>query len=519
MSRFQAKRLANAVTIILGVALAAEGTRRVFMAWESSLITIGVTALASILVIYSWIRTYEQLELKTSQEIFERKRLEAKLNQLNQELEERVKEQTFDLTQLTVELELEMAKHKQAKAIAQINLERAVEERTRELSTMLEISKNVTSTLELEHLLLVILEQIKSVIPYSGAAIFALENEHLEALAYQVPDLKKQVSPLHLTLTNAGPYQEVIRRKSVLIIDDLKEDTPLANAIREAAGSAQQTASPYARAWIGIPLIVKEQVIGLLSLTHKEPNYYNQRHVQVAQTIANQLAIAMENARLYEHAQDCAALEERQRIARELHDSVSQLLYGICLYSTAAGKAMQSKNFDLAGQNNKEIKENALQALQEMRLLIFELHPPSLQDEGLVSALQTCLQTLETRTGLQAELLTEGMSKLPGPIEGELFRIAMETLTNMTKHARAKKVTVDLRPSDGFICMEIRDNGVGFNLEEARNGGGFGLRIMEERVKQINGSLEIDSIPGAGTRVKIMVPVAAEENHPLMLAM
>jgi signal transduction histidine kinase len=519
MSQFQAIHLAKAVMIILAVALTAGGVSRVFTAWESSLFTIGVSGLTSILVIYSWIRAYERLELKTSLEIFERKRLEAKLNQLNQELEERVKEQTFDLTRLTTELELEVAEHKQAKAIVQINLERAVEERTRELSTMLEISKNVTSTLELGHLLLVILEQIKSVIPYSRAAIFALQNEQLEAIAYQIPDGKKQISPLHLTLTNSTLYQAVIRAKNVLVINDLKQETPLEQAIREVFGPAQPISFPAARAWIGIPLIVKERVIGLLSLTHEVPNYYNQRHAQVAQTIANQLAIAMENATLYEHAQDCAALEERQRIARELHDSVNQLLYGICLYSTAASKAIQSKNFDLAAQNNKEIKENAMQALQEMRLLILELHPPNLQDEGLVGALQACLQTLETRTGLQTELLAEGMSKLPGPIEGELFRIAREALTNMIKHARAKKVTVDLRLSDGTVCMEICDSGVGFRIEEARNGGGLGLRIMEERVKQINGSLEIDSVQGIGTRIRVTVPVAAEVFNPMILTM
>lgn len=519
MSRFQVKRLATAVTFIMAVALVAEGARRIFTFRDLSFMPLIVTGFASILVIYSWIRSYEHLEQKTSQEIYERKRLESKLNQLNQELEERVKEQTFDLTRLTVELELEMAKHQQAKAIAQSNLERAVEERTRELSTMLDISKNVTSTLELEHLLMIILEQIKSVIPYGGAAIFALQNEHLEALAYQVPNQEKQISPLHLTLTNADPYQEVIRGKSVLIIDDLVEDTPLACAIREATMHAEQISSPYARSWIGIPLIIKDKVIGLLSLTHEEPNYYNQRHVQVAQTIANQLAIAMENARLYASAQDCAAIEERQRIARELHDSVSQLLYGICLYSTAAGKAIQNKNFDLAAQNNKEIKENALQALQEMRLLIFELHPPNLQEEGLVGALHNCMQALETRTGLQTELHTEGGNKLPGPIEGELFRIAMETFTNLIKHSGAKKVTVDLRITDGQACMEIHDNGVGFCLEKARNNGGLGLHIMEERVKHMNGSLEIESKPGIGTRVTVMVPVAEEVLNPRILTM
>jgi hypothetical protein len=172
----------------------------------SSLIDIFCITAVAILVGYKWLRFTDRLERQKLREITERKLLEAKISQLNFEFDERVKADTSELARLNVELELEMAKNKAAQEIARTGLEQSVEERTRELSTVLEVSKKVASTLELEPLLEVILDQIKSVISYSGAAIFTLEDGQLEAFAYQVPNLPSAVHPIHLTLSNAGGY-------------------------------------------------------------------------------------------------------------------------------------------------------------------------------------------------------------------------------------------------------------------------------------------------------------------------
>jgi signal transduction histidine kinase len=232
-------------------------------------------------------------------------------------------------------------------------------------------------------------------------------------------------------------------------------------------------------------------------------------------TITNQVAVAIENARLYEQAQNLAVLEERHRIARELHDSVTQLLYGICLYCTATSRTMRSGNTALVEQNLSEIKENALQALQEMRLLILELNPPLLQKAGLVAALQASLEVIETRTGLETELNTEGISRLPRAIETELYRIAMEALNNLVRYSHARKVLVDLRASDGAVFMEIRDNGVGFDVAHAGNGGGMGLHNIKQRASLIKGRLEVMSTPGAGTRIIVEAPVEERWAEPV----
>ncbi len=387
------------------------------------------------------------------------------------------------------------------------NLENAVSERTRQLSTMLDVSHRIASTLELEPLLLLILDQMQAIIPYSGAAIFILEDDRLKVIAYQVPRLPIQKRPLYLSLDHAGMYRQVVEEKKVLSLDDVGGDTPLLRALLESSGDPEARSFDHARSWIGIPLVFRGQVTGLLSLTHSEPGYYSPRHSHLAMTIANQVAVAIENARLYEQAQNLAVLEERNRIARELHDSVTQLLYGITLYCTATSRSIRGGNYTQVDQNLDEIKDNALQALQEMRLLILELNPPLLQKAGLAAALQASLEVIEARTGLETELNITAIERLPRTVETELYRIAMEALNNLVRYAHAHKVTVDLSTHDGQVSLEICDNGVGFDLSRANASGGMGLHSMEQRARQIGGRMVIDSSPGSGTRIRVDAPL------------
>jgi PAS domain S-box-containing protein len=387
-------------------------------------------------------------------------------------------------------------------------LEQAVSDRTREFSTVLEISKRIASTLELEPLLNLILDQIASIIPYSAAAIYTLQDaKHLKVAAYQIPGLSSLPSYLTLSLENAGPFRTVITEKRVLILKDVNREPPLWYAFRAAGIPVSPSIFYRSRSWIGIPLILRNRMTGLLSLTHEEPGYYTETHARLAQAIANQIAIAMENARLYERAQDLATLEERNRIARELHDSVTQLLYGISLYSTAASRSVGKENGDRVRKNLNEIKDNALQALQEMRLLILELDPPLLQKYGLVAALKASLESIESRAGLETSLQTDGVSRLPSAIEPDLYRIAMEALNNLVRYARAKKVMVDLQILSDWVILDIRDNGVGFEVEFVENSGGMGIHNMKQRAQRLGGRLDVSSSPGAGTHIKAEIPL------------
>jgi len=198
---------------------------------------------------------------------------------------------------------------------------------------------------------------------------------------------------------------------------------------------------------------------------------------------------------------------ERNRLARKLHDSVTQALYSVTLCADATRMAMSSGRQDVAIENLDRLHRMAREAMIDMRTLIFELHPPVLEEEGLVGALQARLAAVEARAGLRAEIRVEGAQCLPLPIAEELFWIAVEALNNVVKHAKAQKIEVRYQFDGSSVCLEIEDDGVGFDSAEARRGGGAGLRGMEERAHRIQGKLEITSTPELGTMVRVAVEI------------
>jgi PAS domain S-box-containing protein len=206
-----------------------------------------------------------------------------------------------------------------------------------------------------------------------------------------------------------------------------------------------------------------------------------------------------------EQAREQAVAAERSRLARELHDSVTQALYSVTLYAEATRLALSAKKTGVATENLRELHNMAREAMIDMRMLIFELHPPVLEEEGLVAALQARLAAVESRARLQTEIRVEGERRLPIGIEEELFRIALEALNNVIKHAHAQRVTVALRFDEDGSCLEIIDDGVGFDLAAVEKGGGRGLLGMEERVQRIDGVLSVESVPGQGTIVRVRV--------------
>jgi PAS domain S-box-containing protein len=208
---------------------------------------------------------------------------------------------------------------------------------------------------------------------------------------------------------------------------------------------------------------------------------------------------------LEEQVKEKAVAAERSRLARELHDSVTQALYSVTLYAEATRLALSAEKRDVAAENLQELHNMAREAMVDMRMLIFELHPPVLEEEGLVAALQARLAAVESRARLQTAIRVEGERRLPLSVEDELFRIALEALNNVIKHANAQQVTVDLKFEDQDACLEITDDGVGFDPVVARRSGGMGLLGIEERVQRIHGSFAIESAPGDGTTLRVTV--------------
>jgi signal transduction histidine kinase len=385
-------------------------------------------------------------------------------------------------------------------------LEQRVEERTRELTSLLEISHTVASTLQLKPLLGLILDQLKLVIDYTGSSILTIEEENLEFLDHRGPVPQEQLAQLHFPLEQLGLIWENIASGESILIQDVHDETPLARALRGAMGYLLETTFQYVCSWMAVPLNLRDRVIGMLVLTSSEKHVFTERHVTLAVAIANQAAIAIENARLYAQAQELAALEERQKLARELHDSVSQALYGIAIGLHTA-RIQLDRDQDKLPETLVDLLSLAEAALAEMRALIFELRPESLEREGLVSALSKQGAALQARYDLliHTDLCEEPALALT--VKQELYRIAQEALHNTIKHANANNVDLILRSTANKVNLEVSDDGIGFD-PMGNFPGHLGLRSMQERISQLGGSFQIESTPGKGTHLLAQVPIS-----------
>jgi signal transduction histidine kinase len=219
-----------------------------------------------------------------------------------------------------------------------------------------------------------------------------------------------------------------------------------------------------------------------------------------------------------EQAEELAVLEERNRLARELHDSITQSLHSATLMAEAGQRLASSGDIELVRGYLIRLGEISQQALREMRLLVYELRPLALLDVGLVGALQQRLDAVERRAGVEVHFSCEGEIEIPESIEEELYRVAIEALNNSLHHANPTSVKVTLRKEQKreIPCIELSiiDNGVGFDPANKENQEGFGLTSMRERIEKLGGELEIRSAPGEGTQIIACVNLVGPAEIP-----
>ena len=253
-----------------------------------------------------------------------------------------------------------------------------------------------------------------------------------------------------------------------------------------------------------IPLIIYTQhentVLGCLCLGRNENIAYSQDEIIRLTTISNQIATLIDNNRRRQFA---IALSERQRLLRDLHDSVSQKLYGLVALTEAAQAGMEAGSEIAPLQVLTRIGENARQAVKEMRLFLYEMQPVDLKD-GLVSTLHHRLAAVEGRADIKARLLADEDIQLTKDKEIALYYIAQEALNNILRHAHAKTVAITLKQTRLNVILKIVDDGRGFDIKKIDDGG-LGLPNMKERAAQVNGKCKITSKPGAGTQITITV--------------
>ena len=263
---------------------------------------------------------------------------------------------------------------------------------------------------------------------------------------------------------------------------------------------------PDMRSFLGVPIVSQEGVIGAFYLTEKEgAQEFGRADQEVIELLASHAAIAITHARLSEQSRELSVISERNRLALDLHDVVSQKLYSLVLTAEAAATLLD-RDAEAAREQVVKLQGIAREALDELRSLIFELRPPDLVRDGLCGALRKHVEVL--RRVQSAEVDMEGDLELQADPQrdAEVFRIAQEAMQNALRHAQASRLVVRIGGEDGHLRLDVVDDGVGFDPQAAGlRSQRLGLTSMEERAQRIGGRLEIRSVEGEGTTVHLDV--------------
>jgi PAS domain S-box-containing protein len=303
------------------------------------------------------------------------------------------------------------------------------------------------------------------------------------------------INDLTYLSTSSPLFDWVMNNRQCLLIDDLRKDPRVPHAMRESA---------YA-CFLVIPLITqageKSKFVGFMCLARKEVPIFGQDEIVRLTMISDQIATLIDSDRRRKLA---ISLSERQRLVRDLHDSVSQKLYGLVTLTEAAQAALEAGSAVNPSQVLSRIGENARQAVKEMRLFLYQMQPIDLEKDGLVSVLHHRLAAVEGRADIKARLLADEEIPLSKDKEVALYFIAQEALNNVLRHAHAKSVSVTIRQGSRNVILEIVDDGRGFDPKKVDRAG-LGLRNMRERAVQINGKIKIISKPDQGASIVISV--------------
>jgi len=283
----------------------------------------------------------------------------------------------------------------------------------------------------------------------------------------------------------------VLKRREPLLIQDISTDPRVPWSMQQAGPASL----------LIVPMAIEEQLLGVIGLSRKKGPLFTTDEVARLAAVAEEVATFISSNR---QRQLAIAMNERQRLVRDLHDSVTQKLYGLVTLTEAAQAGLEAGSPEMSVKVLSRVGENARQALKEMRLFLHELTPIDLEREGLVAVLHQRLAAVEGRADVKAQVLADDNVSLPLDKEVALYYIAQEALNNTLRHANAKSVTVRLKKRKTGVLLEVEDDGCGFDPQQ-EDKGGMGLRNMRERTDQIGAKLKIVSAPGKGTRVSVTV--------------
>ncbi len=402
-------------------------------------------------------------------------------------------------------------RRQQALEARNAQLGQSLQSRTQELSSLQDLSIGLAQQGDIHALVSEALGALEQTEAYSSASVWArvdLEPQQpVVMMGYRSQDDEigglalKDLVGLRLSRANLQRYEQIEADGQPIIENEIRQG--LLNWLWAMVTDDARTSALYrgTRAWMAVPLKVRERVLGVLRVDHAQAEHFDPTRVKLLSAVASQTALAMRHAHLLAKERDVAVVTERNRIARELHDAVSQTLFAANLLAGTLARA---------GNINEDLRQQAVtleklnrSALAEMRMLMFELRPDALQTVGLSELLQQAAEALSGRSEIEVTVELQAENGPPGPVRVQLYRMAQEALSNIARHSGARHVHVAWTvPVPGQGRLRISDDGCGFDPELPRPGH-VGLGNLGERAAELGATLALRTAPGDGTDLQI----------------
>ena len=379
-------------------------------------------------------------------------------------------------------------------------LHQRVETHAREQSILLEISRTLASTLEYQPGS--ILDQFRRIVEFTRGGFFVPEDPDLVVKAVCGPQPMEQAAPIRIRIEDPETLTILFNELRPIRIADASGADPAAQSLRSLLGKPAAPLLAGMRSWMWVPIAVKSRIIAGVGVAHEQPDFFTAHHAVLALTVANQAATAMVNADLYEHARELAMLEERQRLAQNLHDAVNQSLFSAGLIAEVLPRLWE-RDPEEARRSLEDLRRLTRGALAEMRVLLAELRPSTLTDAELGELLRLLANAFTGRTNIPVDVRLNGEGDLPAETQVAVYRICQEALNNIAKHAGAGRVEIELRRGGEGLELRILDDGRGFDTGKLPPSGHYGLGMMRERAETVNAVLTLASRPGQGTEVTL----------------
>jgi PAS domain S-box-containing protein len=388
----------------------------------------------------------------------------------------------------------------------QVQAEESIRRRNLELELLNQTSKAFSSTLDLDQVLANVLEGVRYLLGVTASSIWLVDPETGELACRQATGPNHEIVRGWRLAAGQGVARRVARSGESLIVPDVHADGRHYKDLDHKTGLE-------IRSILSVPLRAKGDVKGVIQVVDTEPDRFGPADQRLVEALASSAAIAIENARLYARNRQMAIEQERHRLARDLHDTVTQYLYSAGLAAQTSLRLLDQTDVDSQLRSSIEYIRTVTQtAMAQMQEELYDLHPTTLADNELVGALARHCEMLQEQYPLAIKFTASREPSLSASQREDLYSIAREALWNVVKHAHAARVVILLTGEDDCVELSIVDDGAGFDPSIASTKQTMGLRSIQERTRQMAGTFEMESRPEHGTRITVRIPIRSPED-------